>query len=53
VINGKTDAELSDLRLGQKFTISFEEVDGVNIANCITSAEAEPSPPSSTTASAQ
>ena len=32
-------AELSDLRLGRKFTFSFEEVDGVNVVNRIADAE--------------
>ncbi|MDB6065617.1 MAG: hypothetical protein JWR26_1825 [Pedosphaera sp.] len=33
VIDGKSDAKLSDLRLGQRYELSYENVDGVNVAN--------------------
>jgi hypothetical protein len=39
VVNGITDGKLSDLRLGQKLVVSFEPVDGVNVANRIAQTE--------------
>jgi len=39
VINGKPNASLNDLRLGQKLTFSYDEVDGVNVVTRIASAE--------------
>jgi hypothetical protein len=35
VINGKMDAKLSDLRLGQRYEMSYETVAGVNVVNRI------------------
>jgi Cu/Ag efflux protein CusF len=40
VISGKPDAGLSDLRLGEKIVLSYDDADGVNIVNRIASAEA-------------
>lgn len=40
VISGKPDAGLSDLRLGEKLVLSYDDVDGVNIVNRIASPEA-------------
>src|SRR5206468_2100254 len=39
VINGKPDASLSDLRLGQKLVLTYDEVDGVNVVTRIAPAE--------------
>jgi len=39
VVNGKPGGSLSDLRLGQKLVLSYDEVDGVNVANRIAQAE--------------
>jgi hypothetical protein len=39
LVNGKPDATLSDLRLGQKFTFSYEEVDGIKVVNRIAGSE--------------
>jgi len=39
IINGKLDASLSDLRLGQKLTFSYDEADGVNVVTRIGPAE--------------
>lgn len=33
VIDGKSDAKLTELRLGQKYELNYENVDGVNVAN--------------------
>ena len=35
VLNGKENAQLSDLRIGQKVTFSYEDVGGVNVVNRI------------------
>ena len=35
VINGRTDGKLSDLKLGDKFAFSYDDVNGVNIVNRI------------------
>ena len=35
VINGKTDAKLSDLQVGQNYEFDYEVVDGVNVVNRI------------------
>jgi Cu/Ag efflux protein CusF len=51
MINGKPDAKLSDLKLGDKLVFSYDDVNGVNIVNRIATAEAVPEPP--TTASEQ
>src|SRR5205823_12955965 len=39
VINGKPNASLSDLRLGQRLALSYDEVDGVNVVTRIAPAE--------------
>ena len=39
VVNGKQNASLSDLRLGQKLAFSYDEVDGVNVVTRIAPAE--------------
>jgi len=31
VVNGKNNGQLSDLRIGQKVTLTYDEVDGVNV----------------------
>jgi Cu/Ag efflux protein CusF len=35
VVNGKTDAGLSDLRIGDRMSVSYEDADGVLVANRI------------------
>jgi Cu/Ag efflux protein CusF len=47
VLNGKENAQLSDLRIGQKVTFSYEDVGGVNVVNRIaqTGEPAEPRTP--------
>jgi Cu/Ag efflux protein CusF len=35
VIGGKSDGKLSDLRIGDKLSIVYEEVDGVLVATCV------------------
>lgn len=35
VVNGKTDAGLSDLRIGERMSVSYEDADGVLVANRI------------------
>jgi hypothetical protein len=40
LVEGKTDAPLSDLRLGKRLTFTFEEVDGVNVVSSIAGPEA-------------
>ncbi len=40
VMDGRTDAPLVNLRLGQRLTINYDEVNGVNVANRIAPAEA-------------
>ena len=43
MLNGKPNAQLSDLKLNQKYLFTFEEVDGVNVVSRIApSAEAQP-----------
>lgn len=42
LVNGKLGGELSDLRLGRKFILSYEEVDGINVVSRIASADGEP-----------
>jgi Cu/Ag efflux protein CusF len=39
VLEGKPDAQLSDLKIGQKFAFSYDEVDGVNVVNRIAQVE--------------
>jgi len=39
VVQGKVNASLSDLRLGQKLAFSYDEVDGVNVVTRIGPAE--------------
>jgi hypothetical protein len=39
IVNGKPDGKLNDLRLGQKLVLSYEDVDGVNVANRIAQPE--------------
>ena len=39
VISGKSNASLSDLRLGQKLALTYDEVDGVNVVTRIAPAE--------------
>jgi len=39
VINGKSNASLSDLRLGQKLVLDYDDVDGVNVVNRIALSE--------------
>src|SRR5206468_12042568 len=41
-LKGKPDASLNDLRLGQTYGFSFNEVDGVNVVNRIASVPAPP-----------
>jgi hypothetical protein len=40
VINGKTDAKLSDLQLGQNYELDYVVVDGVNVVNRIAPVDA-------------
>lgn len=35
VINGKTDGKLGDLKLGERFAFSYDDVNGINIVNRI------------------
>jgi Cu/Ag efflux protein CusF len=42
VIKGRTDAPLMSLRPGQRLTINYDEVNGVNVANRIAPAESAP-----------
>jgi Cu/Ag efflux protein CusF len=44
VINGKPDGKLSDLRIGDKLSVYYEEMDGVLVATCVAreSASARP-----------
>ncbi len=44
VMSGKPDAKLSDLKLGDKLVLSYDDVNGVNIVNRIAAAEAAPEP---------
>jgi hypothetical protein len=39
VVNGKPGGSLSDLRLGQKLALSYDEIDGVNVATRIAPAD--------------
>ena len=41
VINGKTDGKLSDLKPDDKLVFSYDEINGVNVANRIAPAEAQ------------
>jgi hypothetical protein len=38
-MDGRIDAPLMDLRPGQRLTINYDEVNGVNVANRIAPAE--------------
>jgi hypothetical protein len=40
VMEGRNDAPLMDLRPGQRLTVNYDEVNGVNVANRIAPAEA-------------
>jgi Cu/Ag efflux protein CusF len=42
VMNGKTDAKLSDLRVGQNYEMDYEVVDGVNVVNRIAPVDVPP-----------
>ncbi len=42
VINGKTDAKLSDLRTGQNYEMDYEVVDGVNVVSRIAPVDTPP-----------
>ena len=48
VMNGKPNGQLADLRPGEKLTLSYDEVNGINVANRIAPASA--SPPTDTAA---
>jgi Cu/Ag efflux protein CusF len=50
VINGKPDGQLSDLKLGNRLTFSYEDVNGVKIVNRIAN---EPTPQETETTSVQ
>lgn len=43
VVNGKTDVPLGELRLGDRIEITYDEVNGVNIANRIAPTKTAPS----------
>jgi len=45
VIGGKSDGKLSDLRIGDKLSVVYEEIDGVLVATCV-AREAAPTKPS-------
>lgn len=49
VINGKTDGKLGDLKLGERFAFSYDDVNGINIVNRIGAAP----PPETETTSIQ
>ena len=40
VVNGRTDGQLSDLKLNDKLLFSYDEINGVNVVNRIGPAEA-------------
>jgi Cu/Ag efflux protein CusF len=42
VLNGKTDAQLRDLKPGDQLVFSYDEIDGVNVVNRITTETATP-----------
>jgi hypothetical protein len=44
VINGKTDGHLADLKLDEKLSFSYDEINGVNVANRIAPADEPASP---------
>jgi Cu/Ag efflux protein CusF len=46
VIGGKSDGKLSDLRIGDKLSVHYEEMDGVLVATCVAreDASAKPAP---------
>src|SRR5262249_45237762 len=44
MLGGKPGGKLSDLRIGEKLSVVYEEVDGVLVATCVTR---EASPPKS------
>jgi hypothetical protein len=39
VVSGKTDGKLSDLKVGETLTVSYDDVNGINIANRIAPTE--------------
>lgn len=49
VINGKPDGHLADLKLDEKLTFSYDEINGVNVANRIAPAD-EPAAPAAANA---
>jgi len=46
VLGGKSDGKLSDLRIGDKLSVHYEEIDGVLVATCL-SRDAAPAKPAS------
>jgi Cu/Ag efflux protein CusF len=42
VVNGQPNGRMTDLKLGERFTINYDEVNGVNIANRIAPAASSP-----------
>jgi hypothetical protein len=48
VINGRTDGQLSDLKPDDKLVFSYDEINGVNVANRIAPAEAQTNPVAAT-----
>ena len=50
VINGKTDAQMRDLRPGDSLVFSYDQVNGVNVVNRIARAEAPVEPEAEMTA---
>jgi len=50
VIDGKTDGQLSDLKPDDKLVFSYDEINGVNVANRIALADAQTKSIASTTA---
>jgi hypothetical protein len=47
VVNGKPDGKLGDLRLNDRLVFSYDEINGVNVANRIAPASAEVQPTNS------
>lgn len=44
VIDGKSDGKLSDLRIGDRLSVYYEEMDGVLVATCVTRDASPPKP---------
>jgi Cu/Ag efflux protein CusF len=44
VIDGKSDGKLSDLRIGDRLSVYYEEMDGVLVATCVTRDTSPPKP---------